>query len=117
MRRLVAIDLKLGKFQAADKGQMDLYLRWLDRHERRTGEKKPVGLILCAGKSAEHVELLRLDRSGIRVAEYLTQLPPRRTLMKKLNEAIKSARAQLGKPDVSARILNFNRSPIKGKFV
>lgn len=95
MSRLVAIELKLGKFQAADKGQMELYLRWLDRHERRDGEDSPLGLILCAEKRAEHVELLQLEDSGIRVAEYLTELPPRPLLEKKLHEAIQNAREQM----------------------
>ena len=68
LRRLIAIDLKLGKFQAADKGQMELYLRWLERHDLAPGEQSPIGLILCSDKSEEHVELLQLDKSGIRVA-------------------------------------------------
>ena len=84
LRRLVAVELKLDKFQAADKGQLELYLRWLDRHDRRPGEEAPIGLILCAGTSAEHVELLELEASGIRVAEYLTELPPRPLLERKL---------------------------------
>jgi predicted nuclease of restriction endonuclease-like (RecB) superfamily len=92
LRRLVAIDLKLDKFQAADKGQMELYLRWLDRHERQEGEDAPLGLILCASKSAEHIELLQLERSGIRVAEYLTELPSRKILERKLHEAVRMAR-------------------------
>lgn len=95
LRRLVAIDLKLDRFKAADKGQMELYLRWLERHERRPGEESPVGLILCAGKSAEHVKLLELEKSGIRVAEYLTEHLPRPLLEKKLHEAVRAARAQL----------------------
>ncbi len=95
LRRLVAIDLKIGKFQAADKGQMELYLRWLDRYERRPEEESPMGLILCAGKSAEHIELLQLDRSGIRVAEYLTELPSRAVLEERLKAAISVAREQL----------------------
>jgi len=95
LRRLVAIDLKLGRFQAADKGQMELYLSWLDRYDRQPGEEPPLGLILCAGKSSEHVELLQLERSGIRVAEYLTALPPREVLEKKLHEAIRTARERL----------------------
>src|SRR5436305_12096241 len=66
LHRLLAVDLKLGRFRAADKGQMELYLRWLERHERQPGEGSPLGLILCAGKSDEHVELLQLERSGIR---------------------------------------------------
>ncbi|MBI5709499.1 MAG: DUF1016 domain-containing protein [Candidatus Eisenbacteria bacterium] len=95
LRRLVAVELKLGRFQASDKGQMELYLRWLERHERREGERSPIGLILCAGKSAEHVELLELEQSGIRVAEYLTELPPRRLLEGKLHEAVRLARERL----------------------
>jgi predicted nuclease of restriction endonuclease-like (RecB) superfamily len=95
LRRLVAIDLKLGKFTAADKGQMELYLRWLERHEMQPGEEPPLGLILCAGKSDEQVELLRLDRSGIRVAAYLTELPPRQLLKEKLHAALVAARARL----------------------
>jgi predicted nuclease of restriction endonuclease-like (RecB) superfamily len=95
MRRLVAIDLKLGKFQAADKGQMELYLRWLEENEMREGEESPIGLILCADKSEEHVKLLRLGESGIRVAAYLTDLPSRKLLESKLHEAIQIARQQL----------------------
>ena len=95
LRRLVALDLKLGRFQAADKGQMELYLQWLDKHERRPGEDLPIGLILCAGKSAEHVELLQLERSGIRVAEYMTELPPKNVLEGKLHQAIQAAQSRL----------------------
>ena len=95
LHRLVAIDLKLGRFQAADKGQMELYLRWLETHEKQSGENPPIGLILCADKSAEHVELLQLEKSGIRVAQYLTELPPRKVLEHKLHEAIWIAREQL----------------------
>ncbi|MEQ8225844.1 MAG: PDDEXK nuclease domain-containing protein, partial [Candidatus Eremiobacterota bacterium] len=95
LRRLIAIDLKLGKFKAADKGQMELYLRWLDKYERQPWEEVPLGLILCAGKSVEHIELLQLEQSGIRVAEYLTELPPREVLQKKLYEAIQAARERL----------------------
>lgn len=95
LRRLIAIELKLGRFQPADKGQMELYLRWLERHEQQRGEEHPIGLILCAGKSTEQIELLQLEKSGIRVAEYLTGLPPRRLLEKKLHEAIRHARQGL----------------------
>lgn len=94
LRRLVALELKLGQFRAADKGQMELYLNWLDQHDRRPGEESPLGLILCAGKSSEHVKLLQLERSGIRVAEYLTELPPRELLERKLHDAIRVAREQ-----------------------
>lgn len=95
LRRLVAIELKLDKFRPEHKGQMELYLRWLDRYERKSGEAHPLGLILCAGKSDEQVELLELGKSGIRVAEYVTQIPARAVLEKKLREAIQSARARL----------------------
>jgi predicted nuclease of restriction endonuclease-like (RecB) superfamily len=95
LRRLIAVDLKIGKFAAADKGQMELYLRWLERHEMQPGEEPPIGLILCADKGEEQIELLQLDRSGIRVASYLTELPPRPLLQKKLHDAFRLARASL----------------------
>jgi predicted nuclease of restriction endonuclease-like (RecB) superfamily len=95
IRRLVAIDLKLGRFQASDKGQMELYLRWLEKYEQRPGEGSPLGLILCAGKSDEHVELLQIEASGIRVAEYITELPSRPVLEAKLHAAMRSARQRI----------------------
>jgi predicted nuclease of restriction endonuclease-like (RecB) superfamily len=95
LRRLIAVDLKIGKFTAADMGQMELYLRWLDKHERQPGEEAPLGLILCADRNDEQVELLQLDRTGIRVASYLTDLPPRPLLQKKLHDAVRLARAHL----------------------
>ena len=97
LRCLVAIDLKLGKFQAADKGQMKLYLRWLQKHDVHPGEEPPIGMILCADKSEEHVELLHLNESGIRVAQYLTELPPRALLEKKLHESIRLARERFNR--------------------
>ena len=95
LRRLVAIELKLGPFQAAHKGQMELYLRWLERHEMQEGEESPLGLILCADKSDEQIELLQLDQSGIRVAAYMTELLPRPLLQEKLHAAVTAARARL----------------------
>ena len=95
LRRLVAIDLKLGKFRASDKGQMELYLRWLEKHEMQPGEESPIGLILCASKSEEHVELLQLAKSGIRVASYMTELPPRALLERKLRDAVTQAHLRL----------------------
>ena len=92
LRRLVAVELKLDRFKAADKGQMELYLRWLEKHEMERGEGTPIGLILCADKGDERVELLQLDRSGIRVAAYLTDLPPRQLLRRKLHETLVAAR-------------------------
>jgi predicted nuclease of restriction endonuclease-like (RecB) superfamily len=93
--RLVAIDLKLGDFRPADKGQMELYLRWLAKYEQKPGEEAPIGLILCAGKKKETVELLELEKSGIRVASYWTKVLPRQLLQKKLHEAIQHARDRL----------------------
>lgn len=95
LKRLVAIELKLGDFKAADKGQMELYLRWLAKHEQEPGEAPPLGIILCGGKKQEQIELLELDASGIHVAEYLTTLPPREVLQAKLHEAIARSRARL----------------------
>jgi predicted nuclease of restriction endonuclease-like (RecB) superfamily len=95
LHRLIAIDLKLGNFKAEYKGQMELYLRWLDKYERQPGEESPLGIILCAGKKEEQIELLELSRSGIHVAEYLTELPPRELLAERLQRAVKIARARL----------------------
>lgn len=95
LRRLVAIELKIGRFQAADKGQMELCLAWLDQHDRQPGEESPLGLILCVGKSSEHVRLMRLEASGIRVSEYMTELPSRDVLEKQLHQAILRARERL----------------------
>lgn len=93
LRRLIAVELKVGEFKAAYKGQMELYLRWLERHEREPDEGSPLGIILCTGKKHEQIELLELDKSGIHVAEYLTSLPPRAILMDRLKRA--AERAQL----------------------
>lgn len=95
LKRLVAIDLKLGDFKPGDKGQMELYLRWLAKYEQKPGEETPIGMILCAGKKKETVELLELEKSGIRVASYWTKVLPRKLLQKKLHEAIQHARARL----------------------
>ena len=104
LRRLIVVELKLGRFQAADKGQVELYLRWLDKYERREGEESPLGLILCAGKRQQQIELLELEASGIHVAEYLTALPPREVLEQRLGVAVRRARerAVLGSGDESA---------------
>jgi len=99
LKRLVAIDLKLGDFKPADKGQMELYLRWLAKYEQKPDEEEPIGLILCAGKKKETVELLELEKSGIRVASYWTKVLPRGLLQKKLHEAIQHARARLAQTE------------------
>jgi predicted nuclease of restriction endonuclease-like (RecB) superfamily len=95
LKRLVAIELKLGDFKPEHKGQMELYLRWLDRYERQPEEHPPLGLILCTGKQSEQIELLELDRAGIHVAEYLTALPSKAVLREKLNKAIEHAKQRL----------------------
>jgi len=99
LKRLVAIDLKLGDFKPADKGQMELYLRWLAKYEQKPDEEAPIGLILCAGKKKETVELLELEKSGIRVASYWTKVLPRELLQKKLHEAIQHARVRLAQTE------------------
>jgi len=93
LHRLVAVELKLGKFKAAYKGQMELYLRWLERNEQEPGEESPLGLILCAEGGQESIALLRLDQVGIRVAQYLTELPPKKVLERRLHESIALSRA------------------------
>ena len=95
LKRLVAIDLKIGKFKAKYKGQMELYLKWLDKHDKHVGENSPVGLILCAGKSAEQIELLQMHKDGIMVAEYWTELPPRKELEQKLHQLLVEARERM----------------------
>ena len=95
LKRLVAIDLKLGDFKAADKGQMELYLRWLAKYEQEPDEAPPLGIILCSGKKQEQIELLELGQTGIHVAEYLTVLPPKKVLQQKLHEAIARSRQRL----------------------
>jgi predicted nuclease of restriction endonuclease-like (RecB) superfamily len=92
LKKLVAIDLKIGEFKASYKGQMELYLRWLDKYEKQEGEESPLGIILCTGKQEEQIELLELEKSGIHVAEYLTVLPPKKQLEAKLHEALQLAK-------------------------
>ncbi len=98
LRRLVAMDLKLGAFEAADKGQMELYLNWLKRHEQGADEAEPLGIILCAGKRQQHVELLEVEKNGIHVASYLTRLFPKRELERKLHQTVRLARARFATP-------------------
>jgi predicted nuclease of restriction endonuclease-like (RecB) superfamily len=92
LRRLVVIELKLGKFMPADFGQTEFYLRWLDKYERKPWEESPIGLILCSEQSNERVELLALDKHDIKVADYWTQLPDKKLLERKLHEAVIMAR-------------------------
>ena len=95
LKRLVALEFKLGKFKAKHKGQMELYLKWLNRYERLEGEEYPIGLILCAETSREQVELLEMHKDGIMVAEYWTELPPKNILEQKLHQALTEAKEMI----------------------
>lgn len=95
LRRLVAVELKLGKFEAKHKGQMELYLKWLDRYEKKEGELPPIGLILCAESSREQIELLEMHKDGIMVAEYWTELPPKKQLEQKIHSILIEAKERL----------------------
>jgi predicted nuclease of restriction endonuclease-like (RecB) superfamily len=92
LRRLVAVELKLEKFKPAHKGQMELYLRWLDKYDRAQGEESPIGLILCAGTDAEQIELMDLNAANIRVAEYLDHIPDIKLMQAQLHRAVALAR-------------------------
>ena len=96
LKSLVVIDLKIGEFEASHKGQMELYLRYLEKYEQVEGENTPIGLILCTGKNEEHVELMQLDKSNIRIADYLTLLPSQKILQEKLHKAVAIARERMG---------------------
>ena len=95
LKRLVAVELKLGEFKSSYKGQVELYLKWLAKYEKQEGENNPIGLILCAGKSNEQIELLEMHKDGIVVAEYWTELPPKKELEKKLHSLMIEAKARL----------------------
>ena len=92
LHRLIAIDLKLGKFKAQYKGQMELYLRWLEQNEMEPGEASPLGLLLCTEGSEEQIELLQLDKSGIKVAQYMTELPSKELLQQQIHKGLEAAR-------------------------
>lgn len=95
LKRLIAIDLKLGKFKALYKGQMELYLRYLEKYEMQPEEDPPLGLILCAEGNKEQIELLQLDKAGIKVAEYLTDLSDKKLLLQKLHRVIEVSKKRL----------------------
>lgn len=95
LKRLVVIELKIGKFKAQYKGQMELYLKWLNRHEKQEGEEAPIGLILCTESSKEQIELLEMHKDGIMVAEYWTELPPKNVLEAKLHQAVIEAKERI----------------------
>ena len=94
LHRLIAIDLKKGRFKAQYKGQMELYLRWLEKNEMEPGEESPLGLLLCTEGGEEQIELLQLDKSGIKVAQYMTELPPREVLIRQIQKSLEVAKAR-----------------------
>ncbi len=95
LKCLIAIDLKIGEFDAANKGEMELYLGYLEKYEVVEGENSPIGLILCTGKSPEHIELLQLHNSNIKVADYFTILPSKEILLDRLHKAIAIAQSNI----------------------
>ena len=102
LRRLIAIDLKLGDFDPAYKGQMEWYLNWLDKNERFDYEDRPMGIILCAGKDHDDIEYLEMDKTGIHVAQYLTELPPKEILESRLRKAVAVAKENLLKKSLAS---------------
>ncbi|SHG40948.1 Predicted nuclease of restriction endonuclease-like (RecB) superfamily, DUF1016 family [Flavobacterium segetis] len=95
LKRLVAVELKLGKFEAANKGQMELYLKWLNKYEKQEGENEPIGLILCAETNKEQVELLELHKDGIMVAEYWTDFLLKKELENKIHQLLIEAKERI----------------------
>ncbi len=102
LKRLVAIELKLGKFKAAHKGQMELYLKWLSKYEKAEGENEPIGLILCAESNKEQIELLEIQKDGIMVAEYWTEMPSKQALQQKLHQLLKEAKERIARNTLNA---------------
>lgn len=101
LRRLIALDLKMNNFDPAYKGQMEWYLNWLDKNARLPYEEKPLGIILCAGKDQDDIEYLKMDQSGIHVAQYLNDLPSQEILEQKFHKAIESARESYARTNES----------------
>jgi predicted nuclease of restriction endonuclease-like (RecB) superfamily len=97
LKRLVAVELKIDRFQSAYMGQMLLYLKWLDRYERQPGEESPIGIILCASANREKIELLEMNKSGIAVAEYWTELPSKAEFERKIKEILREAQERLAR--------------------
>lgn len=102
LKRLVAIELKLGKFEAAHKGQMELYLKWLSKYEKAEGENEPIGLILCAESNKEQIELLEIHKDGIMVAEYWTEMPSKQVLQQKLHQLLIEAKERIARNTLNA---------------
>ena len=88
LKCLIAIDLKLGKFKPQYKGQMELYLKYLQKYDMQPDENPPIGLLLCSEGNTEHIELMMLNEDHIKVAQYLTCLPDKQWFIDKLNRSI-----------------------------
>jgi hypothetical protein len=97
LRRLIAVELKIGRFKPAYMGQMRFYLKWLGRYERQADENPPIGIILCTTASRDQIELLELDKEGIAVAEYWTNLPPKAMFERKIREILREAQERLAR--------------------
>ena len=97
LRRLVAVELKLGKFKPHYKGQMEFYLRWLNKFERDEHEEQPIGIILCTEASRDQIELMEMDKVGIAVSEYWTQMPQKKDFERKISEIYEEARERLAR--------------------
>lgn len=104
LKCFVVIDLKLDKFRAEYKGQMELYLKYIEKYEMDENENPPVGLILCTDKGREQIELLFLPKDRIKVAHYLTKLPPKELFAEKLHKAILTAQLSLAEGSVKNNI-------------
>ena len=101
LQRLIAVELKIGKFKPSYKGQMDFYLKWLNRYERQPHEEAPIGLILCTEASREQIELLELHKDGIVVAEYWTTLPPKAELQARIQSIYRAAQERIARRQLS----------------
>lgn len=104
LKRLIAVELKIGKFKPGYKGQMDFYLKWLDRFERQADENSPIGLILCTEASREQIELLEMHKDGIVVAEYWTALPPKAELEAKIREIYREAQERMARRQITSAV-------------
>ncbi len=101
LKRLIAVESKIGKFKPSYNGQMDFYLKWLNRNERQPGEEPPIGLILCTEANREQIELLEMRKNGIVVAEYRTALPPKAELEAKIREIYREAQERIARRQIS----------------
>jgi len=109
LRRLVAVELKLGEFKMEYKGQMEGYLRLLNRLERKAGEEQPIGIILCTSANRGEIELLEMDKAGIAVSEYWTKLPPKEQFEHKLQEIMAEVRERLDRRKLQGRVESFKQ--------